>query len=189
MQEFHSFYKRLPLEPVKLPKGLTWPVKYAVIRNCVENNTFGEVRRNRNGSIRVHQGWDFYAPVGYGCYAIADGKVVAVRNGGAYGRQIIVEFEHDFNDDGRTDTLYAAYCHLSAVDVRRGDRVTKGQRIAEAGDSGNARGMRGRNAHLHFEIRHVALPGRGLKGRMSPYALFKKDAYPIRSVMIDKDLW
>lgn len=187
MQDFTSKYRDLPRTHVRLPKGITFPVKYAVIRNLSHRNSFGNVRRNRRGGIRPHQGWDFYAPINYRCYAIADGTVVAIRKGGAYGLQIILQFDHDFDGDGRKDRLFAAYCHLSSVHVKRGQRVRMGDVIGKCGDSGNARGMRGSNAHLHFEIRTSPVPGRGLKGRMSPMDVF--DAYPIREIMVtDKAL-
>lgn len=59
MQDFTPFYAGTPVETTPLPEGITFPVKYAVIRRKVMNNTFGMVRRNRDGSRRPHQGWDF----------------------------------------------------------------------------------------------------------------------------------
>jgi len=157
-----------------LDKDIGWPLVDNVIRRGSVNNTFGMVRRNRNGSARPHQGWDFYTPIGYRCYAIANGKVVSVKNAGAYGRQVLIQFKYDFDGDGDLDTLYAFYSHLSRADVKVGQYVDKGEQIGLSGDSGNARGMRGKDAHLHFEIRNRRWVGRGLGGRMSPMAVFKK---------------
>ncbi|ABC64314.1 M23 family metallopeptidase [Erythrobacter litoralis] len=182
MEQFTSFYRDTPRELVDLPTGLTFPVKYAIIRRKVVNNTFGMVRRNSDGSKRPHQGWDFYAPPRYRCYAIADGEIAAIRTRGAYGKQIILHFTHDLMDDGVQDTLYAAYCHLDAIHVAVGQQVSKGEHIGHCGDSGNASGMIGTDAHLHFEIRTHLNVGRGLSRRISPLAVFGE--YPIRTIMV-----
>jgi len=151
---------------------IDWPLDENVIRRGVINNTFGMVRRRRNGKPRPHQGWDFSAPIGTPCYAIADGTVVGVRNAGAYGLQVLIRFQFDFDDDGDQDTLFAFYSHLSSVSVKKGDKVKVGQQVGKTGDSGNARGMRGKDAHLHFEIRYRRWVALGLSGRMSPMAVF-----------------
>lgn len=184
MQDFTGFYKDTPRVLVKLPEDMVFPVKYAIIRRRSMNNTFGMVRRNRDGSARPHQGWDFYAPPNYRCYAIADGTVAAVRNHGAagYGRHVLLEFSCDFDGDGKRDRLFAAYCHLNRVDVTVGQRVHKGDVIGLCGDTGNARGMVGTDAHLHFEIRTTLNTGRGLSGRISPLAVFR--AIPLNDIMV-----
>lgn len=149
-----------------------WPLDRNVIRRGMLNHTFGMVRRNADGSRRPHQGWDFEALVCTPCFAVADGTIEGVRNAGDYGRQIVLRFTHDYDDDGKPDTLYAFYAHLARVDVRAGDKVTKGQQLGLTGDSGNARGMAAADQHLHFELRSRAWPGRGLDGRYSPLAIF-----------------
>jgi len=149
-----------------------WPLASNRIRRGALNHTFGMVRRNADGSRRAHQGWDFEAPAGHRCYAIADGTIAKVRNVGSYGQQVILRFTHDFDDDGEPDTLYAAYCHLSRIDVTEGQMVTRGQQLGLTGNTGNASSVRGPDQHLHFEIRTVPLPGRGLAGRFSPMVVF-----------------
>lgn len=143
-----------------------WPLKSNRIRRGMESNTFGPVRRNADGSPRNHQGWDFYAAPGTPCFAVADGRVALIRTAGDYGNTIVIEFQHE------GARRFAAYCHLSRMDVKQGDPVTRGQQIGLTGNTGNAEGMRGDDCHLHFELRTVAAPGRGLEGRLSPLALF-----------------
>ena len=184
MQDFTPFYAGTPVETTTLPEGITFPVKYAVIRRKITNNTFGMVRRNRDGSRRPHQGWDFYAPPGYRCYAIADGEIAAVRNRGAYGKHVILKFAHDAGENGQADTLFAAYCHLKEARVTLGDTVKCGDVIGLCGESGNARGMTGTDAHLHFEIRTHLNVGRGLSRRMSPLSVFGQ--LPIDLVMVSQ---
>ena len=154
--------------------AICWPLRKNRIRRGKVNHTFGMTRRNTDGSRRPHQGWDFEARDGEDCFAIADGQVVMVRNKGAYGLQIILRFEYDFDDDGDRDALFAAYCHLSRADVNVGDQVERGQLIGLTGSSGNARGMGADDQHLHFEIRTAPIAGRGLANRYSPMIIFGK---------------
>lgn len=151
---------------------IDWPLNSNRIRRGLLNHTFGMVRRNADGSRRPHQGWDFEAVAGTPCYAVADGKVACVRNAGAYGLQLVIEFEHDFDGDGDRDTLYAFYAHLSRIDAAPGQVVRKGEQIGLTGNSGNAGSMRGPDQHLHFELRTRPLTGLGLSGRYSPMAIF-----------------
>ena len=174
MKDFTDFYKGTKVELATLPKGIVFPVTYAIIRRKVMNNTFGMVRRNRDGSRRPHQGWDFYAPPDYRCYAITDGEIAAVRSSGGYGRHVILKFADRADGAGGAEHLYAAYCHLNAVRVEVGQRVRCGEVIGLCGDSGNANGMVGTDAHLHFEIRTHLNVGRGLSRRMSPLTVFEQ---------------
>lgn len=146
-----------------MPTNIDWPLDSNVIRRGLENHTFGMVR---NGGTRAHQGWDFYAEPGTPCYAIADGAVAMIYESEAYGLVIVCSFQHD----GRT--LYAAYCHLSKAEVKQGVVVRKGDKIGLTGNSGNAVSMRGLDQHLHFEIRTMPRPGKGLDGRKSPMEVF-----------------
>jgi peptidoglycan LD-endopeptidase LytH len=155
-----------------LPPGIGWPLASNIIRRRAENHTYGPVRHNADGSPRVHQGWDFEAADGTPCFAVADGVVAVVREGGDYGKQVAIRFAHDLDGNGRPDTLFAFYAHLSRIDVLPGQAVTVGQQIGLTGSTGNAAGMRWPDQHLHFELRLRALPGRGLADRRSPLALF-----------------
>lgn len=141
---------------------LAWPLERNQIRRSLSNHAFGMVR---NGGARAHQGWDLLAARGTPCYAIADGTVKFAGVWGAFGRMILLEFEH------RGRTLYAAYCHLSTIIAGERLRVRRGDRIGHTGNTGNAASMRGEDQHLHFEIRTSLFPGMGLAGRLDPATL------------------
>ena len=149
--------------PAAAGNGISWPLAHNVIRRRIANNTFGMVR---NGGRRPHQGWDFEAKVGTPCFAISDGKIALVYESGDYGKVAVMAFPFE----GKT--LYAAYAHLSAVDVSAGKAVARGQRIGLTGNTGNAKSMRGPDQHLHFEIRTMPRPGKGLSDRISPIKVF-----------------
>ena len=142
-----------------------WPLKHNVIRGNIKNNSFGMVR---NGGTKPHQGWDMLAPIGTKCFAIADGKIETIYPSEAYGKVVVLAFL--FHGQKR----FAAYAHLSRVDVTEGQAVAKGQQIGLTGDSGNAHGLPDDQMHLHFEIRTVPRPGLGLGGRVSPIEVFGK---------------
>ena len=146
--------------------SVTWPLVRNVIRANKVNHTFGMVRTNPNGTPRPHQGWDFSAKVGEPAFAIAQGTVVLVKEGGDYGLRVAFEFQL------QGTTYYAFYAHLKKVYVAEGDVVTRNQLIAKTGNSGNAESLSDSQDHLHFEIRTKNPPGLGLKDRVSPLVVF-----------------
>lgn len=145
---------------------IDWPLDHNHIRRGAENNTFGMVRRSVTGAKKPHQGWDLEAAPGTPCYAVADGKIAVIRDGGDYGLTIVLRFKFEGADH------YAAYSHLSAASVKLGEMVSMGQMIGKTGNSGNAKSMKGADQHLHFELRTMPTPGLGLGGRLSPIKIF-----------------
>lgn len=88
---------------------------------------------------RPHHGVDIHAPQGTPIVAAADGRVVFVGWKVGYGNTVEVRHESGFV------TLYA---HASVLLVRRGQRVGRGEVIAEVGQTGLATAP-----HLHYEVR------------------------------------
>jgi murein DD-endopeptidase MepM/ murein hydrolase activator NlpD len=154
-----------------------WPLDLNFIRRGLVNHTFGMVRRRADGSTRPHQGWDLFAAPGTPCYAVAAGHVAMIRTVGAYGNTIVLAVNVDVTGDGKPEQRFVAYSHLSRIDVKAGQSVHLGQQIGLTGNSGNAVSMRGPDCHLHLELRTMAAPGLGLRGRESPLALFRH--YPL----------
>ncbi|MFD4760557.1 M23 family metallopeptidase [Streptomyces sp. NPDC058439] len=94
-----------------------------------------------------HSGQDFAVPIGTEVKAAHRGTVVkAGPNGGgdgpAYGNAVVIK---------HANGTYSQYAHLAQIDVRIGETVKTGQKIALSGNTGNSSGP-----HLHFEIRHTA---------------------------------
>jgi murein DD-endopeptidase MepM/ murein hydrolase activator NlpD len=79
--------------------------------------------------------------------AIANGKVVytsSVPGHSNYGKYIVIEHRWDGSP------YYSLYAHLSAIDVRSGQTVQRGQHIAVMGYTGA--GINQPRAHLHLEL-------------------------------------
>jgi murein DD-endopeptidase MepM/ murein hydrolase activator NlpD len=94
---------------------------------------------------RHHDGVDIAAPRGTPVKAAAGGKVVYSGSGmRGYGKVVVLKHENE---------LSTVYAHNSALLVRMGEKVDKGQVIARVGSTGRATGP-----HLHFEVRRRGVP-------------------------------
>jgi murein DD-endopeptidase MepM/ murein hydrolase activator NlpD len=98
-------------------------------------------KKGRHWSTGFHTGVDFAVPEGTNVLAVADGKIEAANWGKAYGTQLVQKVEGG----------WFIYAHLSKALVKPGDKVKKGQHIAESGNTGNSTGP-----HLHVELRTAA---------------------------------
>lgn len=96
------------------------------------------------GQQTYHEGIDFPAEVGTPVVAAASGKVIFAESHAQYGR--MVEIDHG-------NGLVSRYAHNSALKVRDGDLVVRGQQIAAVGSTGRSTGP-----HLHFEVRLNGVP-------------------------------
>ncbi|MEI6805538.1 MAG: M23 family metallopeptidase [Myxococcaceae bacterium] len=90
------------------------------------------------GNQTMHYGLDIVAPHGTPIHAPAPGRVVFVGDGGLLGNLVVIEHQRGFK------TLYG---HLSDYQVRHGEWVGRGQKIAEIGNTG-----RSTAAHLHYSV-------------------------------------
>ncbi len=88
---------------------------------------------------RLHAGVDFGAKTGTPIVAAAAGEVINAESMRGYGNVVILS--HGAG-------LTTVYAHCSRIFVRRGQKVSQGQRIAAVGSTGLATGP-----HLHFEVR------------------------------------
>jgi len=87
----------------------------------------------------MHFGVDFTAPRHTPIYATGDGVVERViRSFGGYGKQVVIN--HGFGYKTR-------YAHMQEFNVKKGDRVKRGDMIGTVGNSGLSTAP-----HLHYEI-------------------------------------
>lgn len=93
---------------------------------------------------RLHAGIDLAGAYGSPVHATADGVVTHAGWESGYGR--LVTIRHDFGYETR-------YGHLAQIRVNVGDRVSRGERIGDMGNSGRSTGT-----HLHYEVRTGGKP-------------------------------
>ena len=101
---------------------------------------FGNRSDPFHAGAAFHPGIDLAGAYGTPIYATADGTVLrAGWNSGGYGN--LVEIDH-----GRG--ISTRYGHMSAILVREGDHITRGEQIGRMGSTGRSTGN-----HLHYEVR------------------------------------
>ncbi len=91
------------------------------------------------GQRAQHEGIDFIAQPGTPIVAAAGGVVLAAEWHHSFGNMI----ELDHGGD-----IVTRYAHASAMHIKAGDVVKRGQKIADVGNTGRSTGP-----HLHFEVR------------------------------------
>ena len=109
------------------------------VQNYRLSGSFGAQRILNGVKGSGHGGTDYAAPVGTPVYAPADGLVVLAHpDMFLTGQTVLVN--HGYG-------LFSSYSHLSKTDVARGDKVKRGDKIGEIGQTGRATGP-----HLHFSF-------------------------------------
>ena len=93
---------------------------------------------------KFHQGVDFPARVGTAIQSSGDGVVAEAGWHSGYGQCVRISHGYGY------ETWYA---HMNRFTVRVGEKVKKGQKIGEVGDTGLSTAP-----HLHYEIHHKGVP-------------------------------
>lgn len=88
---------------------------------------------------RLHTGMDFTSPTGTEIYSTGDGKVITVKKSRrGYGMHVVIDHGYGYQ------TLYG---HMSKFNVRRGQKVKRGDVIGYVGNTGTSTAP-----HLHYEV-------------------------------------
>jgi len=103
------------------------------------SDVFGTARVFNGETQSMHQGLDYAVPSGTPVSALNRGSVLLARP---------LFFEGNFVVIDHGQGLLSLYMHLSKLEVKEGDQVTKGQEIALSGGTGRATGP-----HLHIAVR------------------------------------
>lgn len=118
--------------------GLKFDSKFILPMSSAITSPFGTARVF-NGTLKsYHGGTDFRAAVGTSVVAANDGVVVIAKDRYYAGGSVVI-------DHG--EGIYTQYYHLSALNVKVGQSVKKGNIIALSGASGRVNGP-----HLHFGV-------------------------------------
>lgn len=119
-------------EPAKRTEPVTagrfvWPAEGRIVR----------------GFDAGRKGIDIAGVAGQPVVSVGDGTVLYAKNMRGYGNLVIVD---------HNEGLVSAYAHNKTILVKEGQTVTRGQRIAEMGDTDAD------SVKLHFEIRQLGKP-------------------------------
>ena len=87
---------------------------------------------------RPHEGVDISAPYGTAIVSAADGRVVFAGTRSGYGK--VIEVDHGYG-------VVTRYAHASCLTARAGQKVTRGDKVAEVGSTGLST-----SPHLHYEV-------------------------------------
>jgi murein DD-endopeptidase MepM/ murein hydrolase activator NlpD len=115
-----------------------WPVMGWVTSN------FGFRTNPFTGLSQMHEGMDISNRIGTLIIAPASGMISDTGNDSSHGNFIVIS--HGFG-------MTTNYNHLNKVLVRAGQKVNRGDKIAEIGLSGQTTGP-----HLHYEVRVSGIP-------------------------------
>jgi len=118
------------------PKG--WPSRGWM------TSGFGMRRSPFTGKPKMHEGLDIAASIGTPVYTTADGIVSQSGSVAGYGKLVVIDHGYGYK---------TYYGHNSKLNVKVGQKVRRGDRIASVGNSGSSTG-----AHLHYEVRLNGVP-------------------------------
>ncbi|MEG1042403.1 MAG: peptidoglycan DD-metalloendopeptidase family protein [Pseudomonas sp.] len=127
LKAYRSFSPTLPSNLI-LDKPVNGPL----------SSKFG-VRRFFNGEERnPHAGLDFAVPAGTPIKTPANGKVVLVGNYFFNGQTVFVDHGQGF---------ISMFCHMSKIDVKPGQQLSRGAVVGRVGATGRATGP-----HMHWNV-------------------------------------
>lgn len=113
--------------------GLPWPIEGQVLTR------FGLQRHPQFGTTIYRRGIEIQAREGESVRAVRDGQVAFADWYKGYGKLVILDHGNG---------MYTLYGNLSQLDQKKDNRVSKGQVLGLAGETGSLKG-----AKLYFEIR------------------------------------
>lgn len=119
-----------------------WKDAFRPLTNATIEASFADYRnyfyQDKKIDEQVHLGFDLAVVEHHPVLAANDGKVLFADYLGIYGNTIVID--HGYG-------IMTLYAHLSAMDVKKGDRLARDQKIGNSGATGLAGGD-----HLHFSM-------------------------------------
>lgn len=134
INEENTILSHLTSSPLRLWKNR---FVYPLSKNTV-TDTYG-YSRVTGGTIIVHKGTDFKAPIGTPVFAMNDGVVLLSKQFTIYGNTVVIDH------GGGILTLYM---HLSKITAKEGEPIKEGELVGYSGQTGYANGP-----HLHISVK------------------------------------
>ncbi|WQE77964.1 peptidoglycan DD-metalloendopeptidase family protein [Vibrio alfacsensis] len=104
------------------------------------------------GRVAPHNGTDWAVPVGTPVEATGDGTVIMTRKHPYAGNYVVIEHGNKYK---------TRYLHLSKILVKKGQKVSRGQRIGLSGKTGRVTGP-----HLHYELIEYGRPVNAMRANI-----------------------
>ncbi len=127
---------------LKTADHFLWKGPFLQLANSKVESQFADKRayiyKGKKVDEQVHLGFDLSVTLHVAVAAANDGQVVYADDLGIYGNCVVLD--HGYG-------LQSIYGHLSAIEVKPGDVVKKGQSLGRSGSTGLAGGD-----HLHFSM-------------------------------------
>lgn len=133
---------RITLVTKKASPSILWQGAFSQLSNSKVEANFADLRtyvyKGEAIDSAYHVGYDLSVTKRYPVEAANSGTVVLAEDLGIYGNTVILD--HGLG-------LFTLYSHLSAIDVKPGDRIDKKQILGRTGETGLAGGD-----HLHYGV-------------------------------------
>lgn len=110
--------------------------------SCNVSSRFGRRTDPVFGGHAHHAGCDLTAPQGTELTAPCEGTISKAERDSGYGESVEIKCLVENQE------LIMKFAHMSKLDVREGDRISRGAKIGLSGSTGKSTGP-----HLHFEVR------------------------------------
>lgn len=119
--------------------AFSWPLDF----NSFWISSYFGPRKNPDRSNGFHYGIDLAALTGTIVKASASGIVIEAGYAPGYGNTIVIQHNKKYK---------TRYAHLHRINVKNGQKVQRGERIATVGNTGLVRSSGSDPSHLHFEV-------------------------------------
>ena len=123
------FLPRTSLDSKEL--SLFWKNYFSYPVAAVISGYYGESYDEKTGLSKKREGLEFRAPLGYEVKSVRGGVVAKAGFHGTFGWYMVLNHPGDFQ---------SLYAHLDSFDKEEGDKVERGETIAQAGNSGHSSG-------------------------------------------------
>lgn len=136
-QKFNKLFKQLDSKKSLLAS--TPAIRPVNDKESYITSKFGRRKSPFTGLIEHHKGLDIAARKGTPIYATANGIITFAGRKGPLGNLVVIDHGHG---------MVTRYAHTLKYFKKRGDRVKRGELIAEVGNTGRSTGP-----HVHYEVR------------------------------------
>mgnify|MGYP006226816899 CR=1 FL=1 len=127
--------------------------RYPVSRSWRISSSFNPKRLHPvTGRVAPHNGTDWAVPIGTPVEATGDGTVIMTRKHPYAGNYVVIEHGSKYK---------TRYLHLSKILVKKGQKVSRGQRIGLSGKTGRVTGP-----HLHYELIEYGRPVNAMRANI-----------------------